>query len=147
MYLQQFICILCLFSVFPTDQGFSLSAGPNAGKMLQIESDKMGCLYKLECHILPERPPENFNFIWPLTNADTMLPSRKNVEWIRRIPPHRVASESVFGIEQENPCLTLVWRFNCYKTWHTLSSVTGSGHVKYMASPFFDFYMTTCHVL
>ena len=28
---------------------------------------------------------------------------------------------------------------------HTLSSMTGSGHVKYMANPFFDFYMTTCH--
>ncbi len=33
----------------------------------------------------------------------------------------------------------------CYT--YTLISVTGSGHVKYMASPFFDFYMTTCLVL
>ena len=35
------------------------------------------------------------------------------------------------------------------KTWgkYTLSSATGSGQVKYMATPFFDFYMTTGHVL
>ncbi len=30
---------------------------------------------------------------------------------------------------------------------YTLSSVTGSGHVKYMASPLFYFYMTTCYAL
>ena len=29
----------------------------------------------------------------------------------------------------------------------TLTSATGSGHVKYMATPFFYFYMTTGHVL
>ncbi len=28
-----------------------------------------------------------------------------------------------------------------------LSSITGSGHAKYMASPVYDFYMTTYHVL
>ena len=33
------------------------------------------------------------------------------------------------------------------KRTYTLSSVTGSDHVKYMASPFFYFYMTTCQVL
>ncbi len=30
---------------------------------------------------------------------------------------------------------------------YTLISVTWSGHVKYMVSPFFYFYMTTYHVL
>ncbi len=30
---------------------------------------------------------------------------------------------------------------------YTLSSATGRGQVKYMATPFFDFYMTTGHVL
>ncbi len=30
---------------------------------------------------------------------------------------------------------------------YTLSSTTGSGQVKYMATPFFDFYMTTGYVL
>ncbi len=34
-----------------------------------------------------------------------------------------------------------------YRALYTLSSVTGSGHVRYMASPFFYFYMTTCHVM
>ncbi len=29
---------------------------------------------------------------------------------------------------------------------HTLSSVTESGHVKYMATPYFDFYMATWYV-
>ena len=43
-------------------------------------------------------------------------------------------------------CNTLTKLISC-DSKYTLSSVTGSGHVKYMASPIFDFYMTTCHVL
>ena len=30
--------------------------------LLEIESCKMGLLYKFECHILPDSPPENFIF-------------------------------------------------------------------------------------
>ncbi len=39
--------------------------------------------------------------------------------------------------------------YHLLQEWHsyTLISVTGTSHVKYMASPFFDFYMTTCLVL
>ncbi len=37
--------------------------------------------------------------------------------------------------------------FKIDQTLYTLSSVTGSGLVKYMASPFFDIYMTISHVL
>ncbi len=42
--------------------------------------------------------------------------------------------------------LQVILKLCTWWDWCTLSSVTGSGHVRYMASPFFDLYMTTCHV-
>ncbi len=40
-----------------------------------------------------------------------------------------------------------IGRISWHQSSYTLSSVTGSGHVKYMVNPFFYFYMTTWHVL
>ena len=55
----------------------------------------------------------------------------------------RIAVQGAKIGSKHGPFPSVITKVTFFLTPYTLSSVTGSGHVKYMVSPFFDFYMTT----
>ncbi len=91
-----------------------------------------------------------------LWNCDTISKSPLNVLASVRLFTLDVCRQQITGvyvyIRDRKPAMWIIIKMGdtgaiCVPSLgYTLSCMTGCGHVKYMASPFFDLYMTACHV-